>query len=223
MKLCQKYNIHLLVDEVYALSVYGSPNEPEAEPFVSVLSIVDRESYIDKDHLHVFYGFSKDLASGGLRLGCLWSQNRDLISALSPITLFAWISNLCETIGVAMLENTDWMQSFIKKNQQILGERATLAKSVLDEYDIPHVKGATAGFFLWVDLRKFLGHGDESKVTWEDERAFRKKILEYKVFLTHGEALKSEQPGFFRFCFVKEEIEVRLGLKRLKEALASLV
>jgi aspartate/methionine/tyrosine aminotransferase len=223
MKLCKKYNIHLLVDEVYALSVYASPDEPEAEPFVSVLSIADRESYIDKDHLHLFYGFSKDLASGGLRLGCLWSQNKDLISALSPISLFAWISNVCETIGIRMLENTDWMDSFVKKNRQTLGERAALAKSVLDEYGIAYDKGATAGFFLWIDLRKFLGHGDQSKATWEDERAFRKKILEFKVFLTHGETLKSENPGFFRFCFVKEEAEVRIGLKRLKEALDSLV
>jgi 1-aminocyclopropane-1-carboxylate synthase len=222
MKLCKKYSIHLLVDEIYALSVYGSPDESKAEPFVSVLSISDRNTYIDKEYFHLFYGFSKDLASGGLRLGCLWSQNRELISALSPLALLAWISNICENIGIAMLEDIAWMDSFIQQNQKNLRERAAFAKSLLDSYQIPYAKGATAGFFLWIDLRKFLGHGDESKVTWEDERLFRKKILEQKVFLTHGETLKSEYPGFFRFCFVKDEPEVSLGLKRLKEALDSL-
>lgn len=56
MKFCQKNNIHMISDEVYALSVYDTGSDlPE---FTSALSI-NTESLIDKDRLHILYGMSK--------------------------------------------------------------------------------------------------------------------------------------------------------------------
>jgi aspartate/methionine/tyrosine aminotransferase len=217
MKLCKKYSLHLIVDEIYALSVYKT-TEPNSTPFKSVLAI-DSSKYLDPNYLHVLYGFSKDMASGGLRLGCIWTRNSDLITALSSISLMNWPSNLAETIAIQILENDKWMESYLKTNQTRLGERATLARSVLEEYDIAYTKGACAGFFLWLDLRKYLGQGDPEKATLKSERLFKKNMLAKGVYLTSGEGLTSEYPGFFRLCFVKDEAEVREGLKRLKEAL----
>jgi 1-aminocyclopropane-1-carboxylate synthase len=217
MNLCQKYSIHLIMDEIYALSVYQT-TQTEAVLFKSVLAL-DTENYINPNFLHILYGFSKDLASGGLRLGCIWSKNKDLIMALSAIALFCWPSNVAETIAITMLEDLEWMETFIKTNQASLNERAAMARSVLEEYNIPYASGASAGFFLWIDIRKFLGRGDPSQATWEDERIFKKQMLAKGVYLTSGEGLTSEYPGFMRFCFVKDEAEVRVGLKRLKEAL----
>lgn len=68
MKLCQKHEIHLLADEIYALSVYEVPNDPKATKFESILSL-DTDQYIEQNYLHVLYGMSKDTAAGGLRLG----------------------------------------------------------------------------------------------------------------------------------------------------------
>jgi 1-aminocyclopropane-1-carboxylate synthase len=221
MKLAQKYSIHLIVDEIYALSVYDVPRTSECEvptPFQSVLGI-EAQQYIDPTYLHVLYGFSKDLASGGLRLGVLWTRNAALIRALSGLSLFHWTSNISEAIGITMLEEEDWMESFLQTSRERLGARAALARSVLDEYKIPYEKGATAGFFLWLDLRPFLGKDKEGIVTWDDEREFAKRMQEKKVYLTNGEILSSEKPGFFRLCFVKNELEVREGLKRVAEAL----
>ena len=58
MKLCQKYQIHLLSDEIYALSVWKNEDAPKAEPFVSVLSI-DTTGIIEPDLVHVIWGMSK--------------------------------------------------------------------------------------------------------------------------------------------------------------------
>jgi 1-aminocyclopropane-1-carboxylate synthase len=217
MKLCKKYSIHLIVDEIYALSIYKT-SEPNPIEFKSVLAI-DYEKYIDPNYLHVLYGFSKDLASGGFRLGCVLSRNVDLITALSSSSLFSWPSNFVETVAIRMLENTTWMETFVKANQKQLGERAEFVRSALEEYDISYTKGASAGFFLWLDLRKYLGKGDPEKATLQSERSFKKGMLAKGVYLTSGEGLTSEYPGFFRLCFVKDENEVREGLKRLKEAL----
>jgi aspartate/methionine/tyrosine aminotransferase len=35
MRLCQKYCMHLICDEIYALSVFANPERPYAEPFTS--------------------------------------------------------------------------------------------------------------------------------------------------------------------------------------------
>jgi len=59
MVFCQKNSIHLISDEVYALSVYGTGYDAEKSiNFSSVLSI-DCKGLIDPERLHVFYGMSK--------------------------------------------------------------------------------------------------------------------------------------------------------------------
>lgn len=57
MLLCNKYKIHLISDEIYALSVFDS-GDPKAVPFTSVLAI-NSTNLMDPDYLHVLYGVSK--------------------------------------------------------------------------------------------------------------------------------------------------------------------
>lgn len=55
--LCGKHKIHLISDEIYALSVCDS-GEPGAVPFISVLSL-PKDGLIDETYVHVLYGLSK--------------------------------------------------------------------------------------------------------------------------------------------------------------------
>ncbi|KAK0108048.1 hypothetical protein ONS95_002871 [Cadophora gregata] len=57
MKFSQQNHIHMISDEVYALTVYGT-GDPDLPEFTSVLSI-DAEGLINVERLHVFYGMSK--------------------------------------------------------------------------------------------------------------------------------------------------------------------
>jgi aspartate/methionine/tyrosine aminotransferase len=77
MQFCNKYDLHLFADEVYALSVLDS----SLTLFTSVLSF-DSSSYISPEYLHVVYGMSKDFAAGGLRLGRLYLRNKALMDAV---------------------------------------------------------------------------------------------------------------------------------------------
>ena len=86
MRLCDKYKIHLLMDEIYALSVFDVP-DPKATKFRSI-STFDTDKYIDPDYIHIIYGTSKDNAAGGIRLGCISSRNAGLRQALSAISMF---------------------------------------------------------------------------------------------------------------------------------------
>ena len=57
MRFCQTNGLHLISDEVYALSVYET-GEIGSRPFCSVLSI-DTKGLIEADRLHILYGMSK--------------------------------------------------------------------------------------------------------------------------------------------------------------------
>ena len=58
MKFCQRHMIHLISDEIYALSVWQNPEVPDAVTFESVLSI-DTTGIIDLELVHVLWGMSK--------------------------------------------------------------------------------------------------------------------------------------------------------------------
>ena len=57
MALCNKYGIHLISDEIYALSVFEIEGSTRT-PFTSVLSI-DPRGLLRTDQVHVLYGMSK--------------------------------------------------------------------------------------------------------------------------------------------------------------------
>lgn len=73
MKFCQRHKIHLISDEIYALSVWQNPEAPDAVTFESVLSI-DTTGIIDPGLVHVLWGMSKVCL---MKNPCLMSQETD--------------------------------------------------------------------------------------------------------------------------------------------------
>jgi aspartate/methionine/tyrosine aminotransferase len=76
MRLCAKYNIHLISDEVYAKSHFPSKDVPDPPAFVSVLSF-DLEKYIDPALVHVIYAMSKDFCANGVSWPCSQTLRRE--------------------------------------------------------------------------------------------------------------------------------------------------
>ncbi|EKG11250.1 1-aminocyclopropane-1-carboxylate synthase, partial [Macrophomina phaseolina MS6] len=58
MELCQKHSIHLISDEIYALSIWPNPDAPNAPTFTSTLSI-NTTGIIDPFRVHALWGMSK--------------------------------------------------------------------------------------------------------------------------------------------------------------------
>lgn len=235
MRLCQKHRIHLISDEIYALSIWHNAEYPEAAPFTSVLSI-DVASIIAPELVHVLWGMSKDFGANGLRIGCVISQhNPALISALKAHALYTFPSSPSDHIACKVLENDEWADWYIKENQKRLSEKYALTVKFLNENGVPYYPGSNAAFFVWVNLgralrRKQLGeegtalkdlsiedsHGKEGDgITAE----IMSRLLEQKVFLASGQAFGSERPGWFRIVFSQPKEYLENGLKRMVKAI----
>lgn len=223
MQFCEKRSLHLISDEIYALSTYTLPaSEPSPStptvPFQSILTIPNAAAHIDPARLHVLYGMSKDLAAGGLRIGTLHTRNRELWLCLSAMNQFHWIPGPADAIATAMLEDDAWLDAFLVESQARLGETSTLARKLLREERIPFWEDTRAGFFLWVDLRAWL-EGTGKKDLWEAEREINERFTKGGVFLTPGEVMKAEEAGWFRVVFSYDEDTLREGLGRMFRAL----
>ncbi|KAL1859987.1 hypothetical protein Plec18170_001936 [Paecilomyces lecythidis] len=211
-KFCQKHQVHLISDEVYALCVFDT-GDPDAVPFNSILSL-DFSNLIDPNLVHFMYGFSKDFASGGLHLGFLVSKNQALLRACKATLRLHSASGAAVTIGAAVLEDQEFISNFISKARKNLALCYRIATVTLDNAGIRYIKGGNAGFFIYIDLSPYLPpESPEHPSQQEREFALAQRLLEGGVFLHPGEE-HATSPGLFRLVFTQDEDILREGLRR---------
>ncbi|EGR51401.1 uncharacterized protein TRIREDRAFT_56572 [Trichoderma reesei QM6a] len=226
LKLCNKHKLHLISDEIYALSVFENTVDAEPPlchppaPFHSVLSI-DLTGLIDPAYVHVIWGMSKDFGANGLRLGAIISQhNIDLMTALFPLVLLTSVSSLTEHVLANILEDDAWVETYIKENQRKLSTYYKHITTWAKTNDIVYAPGVNAGFFIWADLgRTFRKHRKDEP---EDlDQAVMDALLRHKVFLASGARFGSEKPGWFRIVFSHEREYLDEGLRRIVAAVTT--
>ncbi|KAL8734962.1 MAG: hypothetical protein Q9181_003011 [Wetmoreana brouardii] len=242
MRFCQKHRIHLISDEVYAMSVYKTPDNTNAVPFTSVLSI-DTANLIDSNLVHVLYGMSKDFSSNGLRSGVLLSQaNPSLLQTLKSVAMYTWPTSTTEHCWTTLLNDRPFLDYYLEENRKRLADGYARVTEWLREQNIKWVEGSNAGFFLWADFRGVLGKEiivDEGKdeeveavaverpsqVYRTSRRAkerddwFFAKMIKAKVFVASGDAFFAEEHGWYRVSFSVPKEVLELGLERLGRVL----
>lgn len=216
MRLCQKYQIHLVSDEIYALSVFDNKVDEgaAATPFESILSI-DPEGIIDPRLVHVLWGMSKDFGANGLRVGMTISQHSSQMrDALKSVFEFSWMSSLSELVTANALEDDEWVESYISENRRKLSERQEKVLLWAQRHGIEYTPGANAGFFVWVNLG---GVYQEHHPDVEGDlgKTVMQALLDNKVFLADGTSFGSEKPGWFRIVFSQELPYLEEGLRRI--------
>jgi aspartate/methionine/tyrosine aminotransferase len=68
LRFCNRHDIHFISDELYALSIFQSPDLPEPQPFVSALSLDLDRIGANKSRVHVVWSTSKDFGQSGFRM-----------------------------------------------------------------------------------------------------------------------------------------------------------
>ncbi|TQV92128.1 aspartate aminotransferase [Cordyceps javanica] len=216
MKLCQRHQIHLISDEVYACSVFES-DEPEAVPFTSMLSI-DPRGLIDEDLLHVEYGFAKDFAAGGMKLGALVTRSRPVLRALDNLMRFHTPSGPVLNMACALLEDRAWCRAYIDTMRSRTKAAHAHAAAQLRAAGIPFLPGSNAGFFVWIDLSAHLPASLDGEAN--AEFAFTKKALAAGVFVQPREE-HANTPGWYRLVYTQDPEIVTEGIRRLKSVMKS--
>ncbi|XP_063567151.1 1-aminocyclopropane-1-carboxylate synthase-like protein 1 isoform X4 [Gorilla gorilla gorilla] len=109
----------------------------------------------------------------------------------------------------------DWInQVYLPENHARLKAAHTYVSEELRALGIPFLSRG-AGFFIWVDLRKYLPKG-----TFEEEMLLWRCFLDNKVLLSFGKAFECKEPGWFRFVFSDQAHRLCLGMQRVRQVLA---
>ena len=209
LRLCNKYSIHLLSDEVYARSWFPSADFPEPPPFVSILSF-DLKQYIDPALVHVLYGLSKDFCANGIRIGCLISPfNDQMLQAFKSITNFTRASQLAEHVWLKLLSDRPFLDWYFPELRKRLTDAYNCTTDQLKAHDVPY-SAASVSSFLWVDLHAYLDEDTE-----DAELASNWRMVKAGVWIAMGATFGSEKHGNFGITFATPRDELELGLKRL--------
>lgn len=219
MKLCQKYQVHFVSDEIYALSTF--PNTVDKVPVAEFesASSIDTTDIIDPTLVHVIWGISKDFGANGLRLGAIVSQNNQrLHAALTPVSLYSSSSSLTDHVVANFLDNDEWVDAYIKDNRRKLAENYEHVTAWAKKNNIEYKPGVNAAFFLWVNLGKAYAESHSNGLN-DLDKTIMDSLLKEKVFLASGAQFGSEVPGWFRIVFSQKLDYLNLGLDRILKAL----
>ncbi|XP_054998247.1 1-aminocyclopropane-1-carboxylate synthase-like protein 1 [Sorex araneus] len=206
LEFAKRHALHVMVDEVYMLSVF----QP-ARGYRSVLSL---ERLPDPQRTHVMWATSKDFGMSGLRFGTLYTENQDVATAVASLCRYHGLSGLLQYQMARLLGDRDWINHvYLPENHARLQAAHSLVSAELGALGVPFLSRG-AGFFIWVDLRKYLPEG-----TFEEEARLWRRFLDHKVLLSPGRAFACVEPGWFRVVFSDQAHRLRLGMQRFRRVL----
>ncbi|KAF0041298.1 1-aminocyclopropane-1-carboxylate synthase-like protein 1 [Scophthalmus maximus] len=206
LEFAKRNELHAIIDEVYMLTVFD-----ESVTFHSVLSV---DSLPDPQRTHVMWGMSKDFAMAGLRLGTLYTENKDLVGAVAQLGSFHGVTGTTQHQVAQLLQDREWIsEEFLPGNRSRLKAAHSYVTGKLQSMSIPYLD-MPATLYIWADLRKFLRES-----TFEEELSLWRSFIRHKVVLSCGQAFSCSTPGWFRIVFADKHSHLQLGLKRFREAL----
>jgi aspartate/methionine/tyrosine aminotransferase len=203
IEFSQENNLHLICDEVYALSRHNLDKD-----FNSILNI--ETSY---PNIHHLYGMAKDFTLAGLKCGFFTSKNLDVINAMKQVSYFHPVSTLTQ-LAVSKILSSNQLDSFFRTSvQKIRGNLDYINKECPElVFNKPD-----SGIFFIADFTQYLVEN-----SFTAEKQLHEKLLnQYGINITPGKALGLERPGYFRICYAKKESELKEFCKRINNILIS--
>ncbi|XP_035645540.1 1-aminocyclopropane-1-carboxylate synthase-like protein 1 [Oncorhynchus keta] len=206
LEFAKRHKLHAIVDEVYMLTVF--------EDTVTFHSVLSMDSLPDPQRTHVMWGMSKDFAMAGVRVGTVYTDNRDLVEALDKLGMFHGVPGPIQHQMAILLQDKDWINGkFLPENRLRMQAAHRYMTGELQSLGVPYLH-RPAGFYIWADLRKYL-----YEPSFVEELSLWRCFLRHKVVLSCGQAFHCSTPGWFRIVFTDRQQHLTLGMQRIRRAL----
>jgi aspartate/methionine/tyrosine aminotransferase len=194
-----KHGLHLIVDEVYALSVHHGE-------FFSCGQLAP------SDRIHLIWGFAKDFGLSGYKVGVIHTRNPEVLAAVQNQARVASASSDTQALLRSLIADKTWLDPFLKTARTRLRSAYNLTTTSLTTAGIPYLP-AQAGFFLYLDLRQHAS-------TFEAESALATRLAtEANLQVTPGAAFHTPTPGYYRLCYTTHAASVTTAICRLAQVL----
>ncbi|KXS93313.1 hypothetical protein AC579_844 [Pseudocercospora musae] len=187
-QLCGRHSMHLIADEIYAMSCFASSSPPGLDEFSSVLSLpADPGNNVLAENIHCIYGASKDFGAGGLRLGFFITRNELVWKVCRRLALFTWVTCFSTAYFEHFLSDESAIAGYLGLYQERLRARYVQTTDLLRKHGIPFVP-ANSGIFLLVKLTRWLEFFNSSN----PEKSAEEQLCRYLaysggVFISMGE------------------------------------
>ncbi|KAF6332379.1 1-aminocyclopropane-1-carboxylate synthase-like protein (inactive) like [Rhinolophus ferrumequinum] len=206
LEFAKRYNLHVIIDEMYILSVFD-----ESITFHSVLSM---ETLPDPQRIHVIWGTSKDFGISGFRFGALYTQNKEVASAVSSFGYLHSISGIAQYKLCRLLQDREWIDKvYLPTNRSRLQAAHKYITNNLKALKIPFLNRGS-GLYIWINLKKYL-----DPCTFEQELLLHHRFLENKLLLARGKSYMCTEPGWFRLIFSEKPLCLKSGMHRFFQTL----
>lgn len=198
VSFAKEHSLQIISDEIYALSTH------KCEVHESLYLKAQKAGV--KSHL--LYGMAKDFSLAGLKVGFHYCEDEELTKIIQALSYFHPVSSQTCSLVTSLLDDKDFLESFIPLNQKRLSEAKSFFKDSLTNFKFLPCE---AGLFLIWDATHLCK-------SFQDEKDLQQKLLNtYKVNVLKGADLGLRSPGYFRICFAREKTEVNELSKRLKD------
>ncbi|KAJ2927933.1 hypothetical protein H1R20_g9161, partial [Candolleomyces eurysporus] len=181
-RFCEEHNLHLISDEIYALSTFSSQDVPNPEPFHSVISLDLDSIGVKESRIHMIYGMSKDFDANGFRAGVLFTRNDELFKSLLATSIFMLIASPTAGLWSGLLNDQSALETYIERNQEALRDAYEHITGWLRFHGVSYLPSA-AGHFLMVDFRQKLltqveAYGSMVGITEDQDMVERERSLQ---------------------------------------------
>ncbi|OAT04900.1 SirI protein [Blastomyces gilchristii SLH14081] len=212
LKFCQRREIHMVSDEVYAMTTFSCAEISDPTPFISVLSLDAGALQCDRSRIHMIWGTSKDFGVSGCRMGCIVSQdNRESIVGLAASPK-AQVSSPSVLSTTALLSSPT-LPLLVALNSARLAESYILITSFFIRHRIDYIP-VNAGLNIFARLVP-------NAKTCEDELDMITTLKENGVVVRGGGSYHGTlfEKGWVRISFALEEHRLQEALHRIETAL----
>ncbi|GJW68450.1 1-aminocyclopropane-1-carboxylate synthase-like protein [Tanacetum coccineum] len=210
MRFINDKNIHLVCDEVYAGTVFNTPD------FVSISEVLqeledDPTTRTNRGLVHIICSLSKDMGLPGFRAGILYSYNDGVVSSARKMSSFGLISSQTQHFLASILSDEAFVESFLSESSKRLAKRHNVFTQGLEDVGITCLP-SNAGLFVWMDLRRLM-----KEPTFDEEMALWRLIInDVKLNVSPGSSFHCDEPGWFRVCVANmDDQTVEIALKRI--------